>query len=240
MVKMNKEELVEELKKIEIEINETQQKQLDVYADFLIEYNKQTNLTAIKEKKDIYLKHFYDSLVLNRYIKSNQKILDIGTGAGFPGCVLALFNPETQFILLDSNNKKIKFLEELIQKLNLKNVELIQARAEDYVKNNLEKFDLVTSRAVAELRILSELSLPALKIGGLFLPLKANITEELEASKETIEILGGHLETVDKYLLPFEKSQRSILIIKHIKESSPIYPRSYDKILKKPLKNSYK
>lgn len=240
MEKMNKEELVEELKKIEIEINENQQKQLDVYADFLIKYNEHTNLTAIKEKKEIYLKHFYDSLVINPYIKPKQKILDIGTGAGFPGCVLALLNPETHFILLDSNNKKIKFLEELVKKLDLKNVELIHARAEVYVKNNLETFDLVTSRAVADLRILSELSLPALKIGGLFLPLKANITTELENSKETIEILGGQIESIEKYLLPVEKSQRTILIIKH-KEKTPLpYPRSYDKILKKPLKNSYK
>ncbi len=237
---MNKEEFVEELKKLKIEINETQLNQLDVYANFLLEYNKHTNLTAIKEKNLVYLKHFYDSLVLTPYIKPDQKILDIGTGAGFPGCVLAILNPKTYFTLLDSNNKKIKFLEELIKKLDLKNVELINIRAEEYVKKNLENFDLVTSRAVADLRILTELSLPALKIGGLFVPLKANITDELEASKETIEILGGQLETIEKYLLPYEKSQRTLLIIRHTRQTSLNYPRSYDKILKKALKNNNK
>lgn len=235
MVKMNKEEFEESLKTIGINPTNEQLVKLEIYKNTLIEYNEHTNLTAIKEESAIYLKHFYDSLTLNKYLKENDKVLDIGTGAGFPGMVLAIFNPNIKFILLDSNNKKIKFLEYLNQKLNLQNIELINDRAENYIRNNLEKFDVVTSRAVADLRILVELSLPALKIKGLFLAMKANLDEELKNAKDTIEILNGKIIKEEKITLPVENSNRTILIIEHIKKTEPIYPRSYDKILKKPL-----
>ncbi len=232
---MNKEEFIKELEKLKINYNEEQIKKLDIYKDFLIEYNSHTNLTAIKTEEGIYLKHFYDSLTINEHLEENLKILDIGTGAGFPGMVLALFHPNCQLVLLDANNKKIKFLRELQEKLKLKNVTLINERAEEFVRKNFENFDIVTSRAVADLRILSELSLPALKVGGLFLPMKANIETELETSKETIEILGGKINAIKKMELPKEKSIRTILIIEHIKHTDGKYPRVYDKILKKPL-----
>ena len=233
---MNKEEFSDCLKKINITLTPDQESKLNIYADFLIEYNKHTNLTAIKEKNSIYLKHFYDSLTINKYIKENNKVLDIGTGAGFPGMVLAILNPKSNFVLLDSNNKKINFLYSLNEKLNLDNISLVHERAEEYVRNNFEQFDIVTSRAVADLRILLELSLPALKINGLFIPLKSNIDEELNNSQETIKILGGNLLKKEELILPIENSKRTILLISHQNKTTNTYPRSYDKILKKPLK----
>lgn len=233
---MNKEEFIKELEKINIILSEEQLKQFDIYKESLVEYNNHTNVTAIKDEEGIYLKHFYDSLTMQKYIKENNMVLDIGTGAGFPGMVLAIVNPNCKFILLDSNNKKIKFLEFLNQKLQLKNVELVNRRAEEYVRNNLEKFDIVTSRAVADLRILAELSIPALKINGLFIPLKSNIDNELDNSKDTIKILGGEVKSKESIVLPIENSKRTILVIKHIEKTNAMYPRSYDKILKKPLK----
>lgn len=233
---MNKEEFIQELNKLNIEINEEQLKYLEIYKTFLLDYNKHTNLTAIKEEKEIYLKHFYDSLTISNFLEKENKVLDIGTGAGFPGMVLALFHPNINFVLLDSNNKKTTFLNLLKEKLSLKNVEVVHARAESYVKEHLEEFDIVTSRAVAELRILAELSLPALKIKGKFIPLKANIEKEMPLFLDALKELNGQLIEKKEFYLPIENSKRSVLIIEHFLKTNSIYPRSYDKILKKPLK----
>ncbi len=235
---MNKEEFLKALNTIHINLNEEQINQFEIYKDFLIEYNLHTNITAIKEEKEIYLKHFYDSLTMNAFIKENYNVLDIGSGAGFPGMVLAIVNKRTHFVLLDSNHKKTDFLKLLKEKLNLENVTIINERAEEYVKKNLEKFDIVTSRAVAQLRILAELSIPALKIGGFFIPLKANVEEEYPLFLEAIERLNGEIIEKQEFLLPIEKSKRTILIVKHIDKTNEIYPRTYDKILKKPLKKN--
>lgn len=237
---MNKEEFINELKRINIELTEEQVNKLKNYKDFLIEYNAHTNLTAIKDEEGIYLKHFYDSLTMNEYINEDMKVLDIGTGAGFPGMVLAILNKNSHFVLLDSNNKKTTFLNLLKEKLNLKNVEIVHARAEKYVSSHKEEFDIVTSRAVAELRILAELSLPALKIGGKFIPLKANIDEELPLFLEALQVLNGKLIKTYEFCLPIENSKRTILVIEHFAPTNEIYPRSYDKICKKPLKNKNK
>ncbi len=232
---MNKEEFVYYLKTLGVTCTKAQLEKLEIYKDFLIKYNTHTNLTAIKEENAIYLKHFYDSLTIAENIKEQNKVLDIGTGAGFPGMVLAIFCENTKFVLLDSNNKKIAFLTELQKKLQLKNVFLIHARAEEYVKNHLEEFDIVTSRAVADLRILLELSLPALKVKGLFIPLKGNIEKELENTQETLDILNGKIIEKKEFVLPKENSFRTILLIEHTKSTDKFYPRSFDKILKKPL-----
>lgn len=237
---MNKEEFLEESKKIGITLTKENLEKLEQYMTLLMDYTKHTNLTSIKDEKGIYLKHFYDSLTINKYIHENDKVLDIGTGAGFPGAVLAILNPKSNFTLLDSNNKKISFLKLLKEKLDLNNIELVNARAEDYVKNHLEEFDIVTSRAVAELRILLELSLPALKVGGLFLPLKSSLNEELANSKETMLVLNGKIVEKIEFLLPIEKSKRTVLIIEHFDHTNNLYPRRYDKILKKPLKKTNK
>lgn len=235
---MNKEEFIEYTKKLGISLNEEQLKKLETYKEFLIEYNSHTNLTAIKDEKGIYLKHFYDSLTIYSYIKDQKKVLDIGTGAGFPGIVLAILSPNINFVLLDANNKKINFLKELTKKLKITNVECIHDRAENYVQNHKEEFDIVTSRAVAELRILAELSLPALKIGGLFIPMKGVMEEELMSAKETIEILKGKIIDQIEFELPIEHSKRTILIIEHSSKTENQFPRSYDKIIKKPLRKN--
>lgn len=227
---MNKEEFIKELKKINITLTEEQLKKLDIYQKKLIEYNKHTNLTAIKTPEEIYLKHFYDSLTINKYIKEKEKILDIGTGAGFPGMVLAVLNPKTSFVLLDSNNKKIAFLEYLNTFLKLKNVTFIHERAEDYVRKNQEKFDIVTSRAVAELRILAELSIPALKLDGYFIPMKASIDTELKDLESALSVLNGKIEEKIELNLPNNSGFRTILKIKHTKKTNKIFPRRYDKI----------
>lgn len=232
---MNKEEFIEALKKLDINITSYELNKLEMYKDFLIEYNNHTNLTAIKDESGIYLKHFYDSLTMNKFIEEKKKVLDIGTGAGFPGMVIAIFNKDSHFVLLDSNNKKTTFLNLLKEKLELENVSIVNSRAEDYVKNHLEEFDIVTSRAVAELRILAEISLPALKIGGKFIPLKANIDNEINSFEEALAILNGKLIKKEEFYLPIENSKRTILIIEHFNKTNSIYPRSYDKILKKPL-----
>lgn len=233
---MNIENFVNELKKINITLNNKQLEQLNIYANFLIEYNKHTNLTSIKDIEEIYLKHFYDSITIlkSNIIIDNQTILDIGTGAGFPGLVLKIINPTLNITLLDSNNKKITFLKELTKKLNIE-VELVNKRAEEYIKDKREYFDIVTSRAVKELNILSELSIPFVKVGGYFIAMKGNYEEELNKSKHAIEILGGILENIISFKLPVINANRSLIIIKKIKETNKIYPRLYDKIIKKPL-----
>lgn len=232
---MTKDEFIKYLKELNITITNENLLKLEQYKEFLIEYNKHTNLTAIKDENSIYLKHFYDSLTINEYIKEKMNILDIGTGAGFPGMVLAIFNPTSHFVLLDSNNKKTTFLKLLKEKLNLPNVEIVNIRAEEYVKNNFETFDIVTSRAVAELRILAELSIPALKINGLFIPLKSNIEKEEELFNKSLKVLNGKVITKKEFYLPIENSKRTILVIEHFKSTNNIYPRHYDKIIKKNL-----
>lgn len=227
---MNKEEFIKELKKINITVTEDELNKLDIYQKKLIEYNNHTNLTAIKTPEEIYLKHFYDSLTINNYIKEKEQVLDIGTGAGFPGMVLAVLNPKTNFVLLDSNNKKIAFLEYLNTFLKLKNVRFVHERAEDYVRKNQEKFDIVTSRAVAELRILAELSIPALKVNGYFIPLKANIDTELKDLEIALSVLNGKIEEKIELNLPNNSGFRTILKIKHTETTNKIFPRRYDKI----------
>ncbi len=235
---MKEQEFKRAIEQLGINITEIQMNQLKEYQNFLIEYNTHTNLTAIKTPEEIYLKHFYDSLTIQKIIHLNesQKLLDIGTGAGFPGMVLAICFPKLNVYLLDSNHKKIDFLEQLIQKLQLKNVKTIYARSEEYAKNHKEEFDIITSRAVAELRILLEISFPMLKVNGKFIAMKSSIDEELSASKDTIEILSGNLEEKITFELPFSKGKRTIIKIQKNKTTPDIYPRNYGTIRKKALK----
>lgn len=235
---MNIDEFINELKKLNIIPTEEQLESLEKYKNMLIEYNKKFNLTAIKTDEDIYLKHFYDSLTLIKAVDLNSelKLLDIGTGAGFPGLVLKIMFPNLDVTLLDSNNKKITFLETVIKELNLKNIRCIYGRAEELSNSYREHFDIVTSRAVSHLRILSELSIPYLKVDGLFLPMKGNIKEELQESRVTIKILNSEIIDIIEFNLPIENSNRAIAVIKKTFKTPDVYPRNYDKIVKKPLK----
>lgn len=236
---MNISEFKSEVEKLGISINDDILEKLEIYKDFLIEYNTHTNLTAIKEEKDIYLKHFYDSLTITKVINLNNinNLIDIGTGAGFPGMVIKIFYPNINITLLDSNNKKTKFLESLKNKLNL-DVEIVNDRVENYSKNNLNKFDIVTSRAVANLRVLSELCLPLVKENGYFIPLKGNIEEELNDSLDTISIMKSKIMNRVEFNLYNNNGIRNILLIKKEGISNINDIRPYDKIVKKPLKNN--
>ncbi len=235
---MNQTEFIEELKKININLTKNQILQLQNYANFLLEYNKTTNLTAIKKIEEVYIKHFYDSLTLIKIANFNQgTLLDIGTGAGFPGLILAIAFPKLKVTLLDSNNKKIKFLEECLKILKINNVNLINQRAEDYAKINREKFDFVTSRAVAEIRILLELGIPCLKVQGSFLIMKANLTkEEQDNSFQTLKILQSKIDNIVELDLPHNEGHRTLIKIVKNQKTNILYPRTYDKIKKKPLK----
>lgn len=233
---MSKEEFIIELAKNNIILTEEQKNQLDIYKDFLQEYNKHTNLTRIINDEEIYLKHFFDSLTIAKYVEINkyESLLDIGTGAGFPGMVLKIVFPHLNVTLLDSNNKKAQFLKELSDKLNI-NVRVINQRAEEYILNQRESFDLVVSRAVAQLNILLELTIPFVKVGGLFIAMKSNVDEELEHSKNTPLVLGAKLESINKFNLVKEDSLRTILIYNKNNNTNSKYPRKYDVIKKKPI-----
>ena len=234
---MNKEEFIKELEKLNVEVSNEKLNKLEDYLNFLLEYNTHTNLTAIKNKEEIYLKHFYDSLTICRVydLSKVNNLIDIGTGAGFPGMIIKIFFPNISVTLLDSNNKKTKFLSELSKKLNIK-VEIINDRVEIYSKNNLNKFDIVTSRAVANLRVLSELALPLVKEKGYFIALDKEINDALE----TIDILNSKIIKKEEFYLYNNIGFRTILVIeKHNKTDIKIL-RSYDKILKKPLKKIFK
>ncbi len=231
---MNKEIFIKELEKLNIKVTEQNLKDLAKYKDLLIEYNQKFNLTAIKTEEEIYLKHFYDSLTLTKGISldENLKLLDIGTGAGFPGLVLKIIYPNLEVTLLDSNHKKIMFLQTVIKELNLTNVTCLNARAESLSSEYREYFDIVTSRAVSHLRILSELAIPYLKVDGLFIAMKSSCEEEIIASTKILEQLDSKIISVIKFSLPIELSNRSLIMIKKMKKTSEKYPRSYDKIVK--------
>ena len=233
---MTKEELYLELEKLGITLTDKQKEQLEIYKKFLIEYNKHTNLTRIIDENDIYLKHFYDSLTIVKYIDLSNKntLLDIGTGAGFPGMVLKIVYPNLDVTLLDSNNKKITFLKQLSEKLNI-NVNAIQARSEEYIKEKREYFDVVTSRAMANLRVLLELSIPYVKVNGNFIAMKANASEELKEANNTHEKLGAKLSSIYEFELIKENSKRTIIVYDKISKTDTKYPRKYDIIIKKTI-----
>lgn len=228
---------IEQIKKLNIEVNSKKLEQLEKYYNLLIEYNEKMNLTGITEKKQVYLKHFYDSLCISKIIdlKQENTLCDVGTGAGFPGIVLKIFYPNLKITLLDSLNKRIEFLKEVIKQLELNDIEAIHTRAEEYAMNNLEKYDVVTCRAVANLNILLELSIPMVKINKYFIPLKANVEEELENSKNALLKLGAELIKKEQFLLPQENSNRTILMIQKKSKTSKLFPRKYSEIKKKPL-----
>lgn len=201
---------------------------------FVLEKNKQFNLTTITDENEFYVKHIIDSLSALNFFENNSEILDIGSGAGFPALVLKLANPTLKITMLDSVNKKVMFLNEAIKLLNITDITAIHSRIEDFALKNYEKFDYVTSRAVAPLSTLMEYSLPFLKIGGKMIAYKGlSINEELENCKNSLKILGGN--TQDIIQLNIEDNQRNILIIKKEKHTPKDYPRTQNKPRIKPL-----
>lgn len=234
---MNDKEFKEELSKLGIVLTSTQEKQLEMYYNLLIEWNNKMNLTGITDRNSVYLKHFYDCITLIKAIDltKNLKIVDVGSGAGFPGLVLKIVFPNLNVVLVDALNKRINFLNHVIECLKLENIVAIHDRIENYAKNNFEVFDLVTCRAVAKLNIISELCLPLAKVNGYFIPMKATIEDEISDTKY-LEVLKSKVESVITFNLPIENSVRNLIVIKKYGSIDKKYPRQYDKIIKNPLK----
>ena len=214
--------------------NEKKEKMLK-FLELLYEKNKVMNLTAIRDKKGMIEKHFIDSLFLTEIIKKDeQKLIDMGTGAGFPGLVLAIYYPEKEFLLVDSVRKKIEFINEVIENLELKNVKTSSERAEELIKNKRETFDTALGRGVANLRIILEYMIPFIKVGGKFLPQKLNLNE-LEESQNALKKLDATVENIYKFYLPESKDERIIFEIEKMKKTDVKYPRKTGIPAKKPL-----
>lgn len=233
---MNKEEFIKALADLEIHLTETQLSQLEKYYEILVEENSKYNLTAITEKESVYLKHFYDSLTITKIIKlNNQSLCDIGTGAGFPGIVLKIAFPNLKVTLLDSTEKKCNFLRLVIEKLNLKEIEVINERAEIYSKNTREKYDIVTSRAVAPLKHLLEYSIPLVKVNGNYIAMKSDITKEIDGIKNYLTKLKIKEISQVKFNLPKEESLRTLIKYQKEEKTPAKYPRKYNEIKKKEI-----
>ncbi len=229
-----------QLQNLKIELTETQKQQFDKYYELLVEWNKVMNLTGITEYEEVNEKHFIDSLALVKAVEVHKinSVIDIGTGAGFPGIPLKIAFPHLKVVLLDSLNKRIKFLNAVIEELGLENVETLHGRAEDYARKEQyrEQFDLCVSRAVANLSTLSEYCLPYVKKGGMFVPYKSgNIDEELKQSEKAIQILGGKLTDTVKFELPGTEIGRSFVKIKKVKNTGKKFPRKAGLPSKEPI-----
>ncbi len=232
---MNKEEFIKELEKININITSDMLKKLDIYYNLLVSYNKNVNLTTITGEKDFYLKHFYDSLTLIKAIDLTKplKVCDVGTGAGFPGIVLKIVFPTLSITLVDSLEKRVKFLNEVINTLELKDICAVHKRIEEL--EGIEVFDVVVSRAVAKISTILELSCRLPKVNSYVILMKANVSEELKISTNAIDKLSFKLENVINFKLPIEESERNLVVLKKINHTKSIYPRSYSKIKVKSL-----
>lgn len=225
-------------KEIDIVFTEEQLEQFYKYMNLLIEWNEKINLTAIIEPKEIILKHFIDSLTIIKYMEPNKTLIDIGTGAGFPGIPVKILRKDLKITLLDSLNKRIKFLNEVIEKLSLKNITTTHARIEEYAKNKeyREKFDIATSRAVANLTTLTEYMLPMVKVKGKAICMKgADVDEEMLKSKNSIKILGGKIYKVEEFKLPKSEYKRNLIIIEKTNTTPNKYPRKPGIPSKEPL-----
>lgn len=221
-----------------INLNENQLAQYDRYWELLVEWNKKMNLTGITEKEEVYLKHFYDSLTLALNFDMNQiqTMCDVGSGAGFPGIPLKIAFPHLKLTIVDSLNKRILFLDTVVEELGLTDVKPVHARAEEYIEYNRETFDLATARAVARLNMLAELCLPFVKIGGVFVAMKgASGKEELSEAAVGLKTLGGQIKAEITLQLPEEESQRAIIVVEKVKATPKKYPRAFGQIKKRPL-----
>ncbi len=233
--------LKDESEKIGVILTEKQLLNFEIYKDLLLEWNKRMNLTAITEEYEVIMKHFIDCLELVKYIEKNSNIIDVGTGAGFPGIVIAIyFENEIEITLLDALNKRLLFLNEVIEKLQLKNVNIVHGRAEEVANKEefREKYDIVVSRAVANLSVLLEYDIPYIKVNGKCLLMKGdNVDNEINSVKKALQILNCSIENVYtyKYIVDKEEYKRKIVDIKKYGCTLKKYPRNYGKIKKNPL-----
>ncbi len=237
---MNKERFLQLLEEKGITLTPLQINQFDTYFRLLVEWNEKMNLTAITDEEGVYLKHFYDSITASFYfdLTKEQSLCDVGAGAGFPSIPLKICFPHLKVSIVDSLNKRITFLQTLVNALELKDVSLYHDRAETFgrIPELRESFDLVTARAVARLSVLSELCMPLVKEGGHFVPMKAaSVKEEMVSAKKAIQTLGGKVEEVHSFQLPLEESERNIIVIKKTKPTPKKYPRKPGTPNKMPL-----
>ena len=232
---MNIDEFKNEISKLGIEYDNDKLLKLEKYYELLIDWNNKINLTAIVDKEQVYLKHFYDSLTLFKIVDLNKvdSLCDLGTGAGFPGIVIKIFFPNIKITLVDALNKRINFLNEVVQKLNLSNVTLIHSRAEDYGRNYRECFDVVTARALSSLPVLLEYGVSLLKINGTLCAMRGN--DDSSDSLNAISQLNVSLEKVVHFQLPYEKSNRTLILFRKLSKTNIKYPRRFIEIKKKPL-----
>lgn len=228
----------EECKKNNIQISNEEIEKLYIYMKEILEWNEKVNVTAIKDEKEFIVKHFIDSLTIEKYISNGEKVLDIGTGAGFPGIPIKITKNKSHVDLVDSVNKKLNVIRDIIPKIKVEDIECIHTRAEDLAKNvkYRESYDVVTSRAVANLTTLVEYMLPFAKVGGKIICMKGpNVEEELTESKKAISILGGKIEQIENINIDSDY-ERNIIIIKKEKPTPKQYPRGQGKPLKEPIK----
>lgn len=233
---MNKEEFIKEMDSLGIELNDRVLSNLENYFNILKEENEKYNLTRIIEKEDVYLKHFYDSLTIAKIIDINeQSICDLGSGAGFPGLVLAICFPSAKLTLIESNGKKCNFLKLVKEKLSLDNVTVINTRVEEYAQVNREIYDVVTARAVAPLKHLLEYGVPLVKEEGYFIAMKSNITEETKNIENYYNKLNIKEENKIEFNLPKENSLRTLLKYQKLDKTNIKYPRRYSEIIKRDI-----
>lgn len=233
-----KEILQKEAKKIKVTITDPKAEQFFRYMNLLREWNEKMNLTAITEPNDIILKHFVDSVTILDYIKKGANVIDVGTGAGFPGVPLAILREDIQITLVDSLKKRVNFLNEVTNTLGLTQVESIHARAEELAQSEdyRERYDIVTSRAVANMSTLLEYMIPFCKIDGVCICMKgSNVEEELKKSEKAARILGGRLEKREEFFLSNQENKRNIILVRKITYTPKQYPRKQGKPAKEPI-----
>lgn len=220
------------------EVSDIQTVQFEKYMELLKEWNKKINLTAIEDDREIVIKHFIDSLSITPYIENRDiKLVDVGTGAGFPGIPLKIMNPNIRVTLLDSLDKRIKFLNEVITVNNISGISAVHGRAEDFGLNQMyrEKYDIAVARAVANLPVLLEYCLPFVKINGIFIAMKGSNTEEFDNCNKALDILGGKIEKIEKMTLPFTNIERNVVVVRKFRQTPTKYPRKAGKPSKEPL-----
>lgn len=226
------------VKEFGTELQDLQVQQLLQYKDILLEWNEKINLTAIEEDRDVIIKHYIDSLSILPFLEDkNRKMIDIGTGAGFPGIPVKIAYGNLDITLLDSLDKRVKFLTEVINSLQLKGIKAVHGRAEDFgVRPEFrEKYDIAVARAVAALPVLLEYCLPFVKVGGIFIAMKGSSTEEVDNSRKALEVLGGKIEDVKEFTLPFSDMRRNVVLVRKLRQTPTKYPRKAGKPSKEPL-----
>ena len=232
-------EIMEYVEELGIKLSKEQAEMFFDYMNLLLEWNEKINLTAITEEKEVIVKHFVDSLTIAKYIPEGASLVDVGTGAGFPGIPLKIIREDLKITLLDSLQKRINFLDVVIKELNLENIDTIHARVEEFGKNSKyrESFEVATSRAVANLSTLTEYLLPLVKVGGIAVCMKgSSIEEELETSKKAINVLGGKVSNVFEFDLPKTDIKRNVVIVDKINKTPSKYPRKPGMPSKEPIR----